>query len=327
MRSTKSPSWIERALGIAPIPPPPHVFALDSRELRYGAFHTGPQGFVFDTFKSIPVPDDCLGTAVLGGPLRDVKAFWELLQNLLGDLGPIPEATLVLPDSWLRLTFAETEALPRRRKMREEMIRFKLKRLVPFRVDELRVAATEVTPYPEHELPVRVMLGFGIEALLKQLEDAFQAVGITLGRVTNSTLAVLAGVDHQIDDGDLMALVNVQADAFTVTYVRDAEPLLYRFKAVGEDGLGQVLGSAVRRDLRLTLRFMAQHFPDLPLRRCLFAASEENEGQWSEWISSELGVSAEPLGFEHFQLSRTQVGPSWMDTAPLVGAACIEVPW
>ena len=33
----------------------------------------------------------------------------------------------------------------------------------------------------------------------------------------------------------------------------------------------------------------------------------------------------EPLAFEHFQLSRTQVGPTWLQAAPLLGAASLEV--
>ena len=53
-----------------------------------------------------------------------------------------------------------------------------LKRLVPFRVDELRIGAQEVEPLPNQpaEEPERLLLGFAVDQLLTQVEDAFAAL-------------------------------------------------------------------------------------------------------------------------------------------------------
>lgn len=331
MKSTRLPSWLERLLGLDPVPPPPHVFALDRQELRYGSFHSTPQGWVFETSRREPLPEGMMAAGVLGGPLREPRLFWELLQGFVAALpGPVAQASLVLPDDWLRLVFTESGDLPRRRKDRDEVLRFKLKRLVPFRVEELRLAAAEVTPFPHQEEPRRLLIGFAIESLLTQLEDAFHGVGIELGQITNNTLAFLAGLEPMVAADELAALALVEPEGYTLSYLYGGELLLYRYKSFGDETAagaydGAVDVGAVRRDLRLTTSFLAERFPERRLARAFLAAPPAGETQWLEWLAEELDVAPEPLGFEHFSLARAQAGESWLATGPLLGAATIEV--
>ncbi len=305
------------------MPPPPHVFSFDERELRYGCFHHGGQGFVYEASHSLEVPPEILGDGPLGAPMRNPQAFNSLVNELVGELaGPIKGASLVLPDSWLRLTFTELSELPRKRQARDDTLRWKLKRLVPFRVEDLRISATRVTPFPSQEQPLRLLIGFAIERLISQIEDAFAAAGVELGRIINTTLALAASLEHTVEARDLAGLVAVYPDAYTLSFFRRGEPLLYRYKASRE---APVEGAAVHRDLRLTDSFLRQHFPQTPISRVFLAAPPEQEDQWLEWLGDEVAARPEPLAFEHFQLSRTQVGPTWLETAPLLGAACLEV--
>ncbi|MCP4656261.1 MAG: hypothetical protein GY856_12685 [bacterium] len=324
MRSTKLPSWIDRLLGTHPTLPPPDVFALDAQELRYGSFHHGAQGYVFETSHRQPLPPEAIGGGVLGGALAEPRVFWEFLQAFVEGLPPIREASLVLPDTWLRLTFTETSELPRKTRARDEVLRWKLKRLVPFRVEDLRISAIEVRPFPEQEEPHRLLLGFAGETQVSQLEEAFSGVGIEIGQITNTTLALLAGLKHTVAEDDLAALVTVQHDAFTLSYWYRGEPLIYRYKEFAEEAdRDQAL--TVRRNLRLTTTYLRQHFPDLPLRRCFLAAPPESEARWLEWLYDEIEVAPEPLAYEHFPLARTQIDLTWLETAPLLGAASLEV--
>ncbi len=323
MKSTKLPSWIERLLGIHPALPPPHVFALDAQELRYGSFQHAAQGYVFETSRRQPLPPAALGSGPLGAALAEPPAFWEFLQAFVDGL-TIREASLVLPDTWLRLTFTETSELPRKTRARDEVLRWKLKRLVPFRVEDLRISALEVRPFPEQEEAYRLLLGFALETLAAQLEEAFAGVGIEIGQITNTTLALLAGLRHTVAADDLAALVTVQDDAFTLSYWYRGEPLIYRYKEFTDEAdRDQAL--TVRRNLRLTTTYLRQHFPDLPLRRCFLAAPPESEARWLEWLYDEIEVAPEPLAHEHFPLARTQIDLSWLETAPLLGAASLEV--
>ena len=112
--------------------------------------------------------------------------------------GPIEEASLVLPDTWLRLIFIELSELPRKAREREEILRWTLKRLVPFRVEDLRIDPLAVTPFPAQEEPLRLLVGFAIELLISQIEEAFDAAGVEIGRVVNATQATLAALEHAV---------------------------------------------------------------------------------------------------------------------------------
>ncbi|MEM1205777.1 MAG: hypothetical protein AAGN66_21280 [Acidobacteriota bacterium] len=323
MKSTKLPSWIERLAGLDPVPAPPHVFALGPTSLRYGAFFRSPQGFAFDAEQSAELPPDAFVPGVLGGPLRDPSVLQELIGEVQGRLEePVTEASLVLPDTWLRLTFSELAELPKKASVRQEMLSWKLKRLVPFRVEDLRISATQVTPFPSQEEPLRLMIGFAAEALVSQLEETFEAAGVRLGRITNTSLPMMASLENAVQPADLAALVAVFDDAYTVSFFRDGEPLIYRYKAFADGG---VHGDAVLRDLRMTASFVHQHFPQQRLERAFLAAPDSSSELWQRWIYDELAITPEPLSFEHFELTRGRAGTSWLDTAPLLGAASIEV--
>lgn len=323
MKSTKLPSWIEGLLGLDPVASPPHVFGMGPNELRYAAFRRGAQGYAFDLEKSLELPAGTFAKGVLGGPLRDPRRFREELETFVESLGgEVKEASLVLPDTWLRLTFTEVTELPQKAELRRQELAWKLRRLVPFRVEELRISALEVTPFPLQEEPRRLLLGFAIETLLEQLESAFDDVGIQLGSITNTTLALSASLQHTVAPEDLTALVAVYEDSYTLSYYRFGEPLLYRYKAFAEGG---VHAESVRRDLRMTGAFLGQHFAEAPLRRSFLSAPAELEDQWLQWTAGELEPTPEPLRPEHFELTRTRGGSSWERLAPMLGAASVEV--
>jgi type IV pilus assembly protein PilM len=323
VRSTRSLSWIERLLGFQPVPPPPHVFSLGPTELHYAYIQRGPQGLVLEDERLVELPAETFQPGVLGGPLKDARAFFEAIGGLVGRLPKKPEqASLVLPDTWLRLTFTEVAELPRKADLRDDILRFKLKRLVPFRVEDLRVKAVEVTPFPDQAEPLRVLLGFAIEPLVAQIENAFGAAGVQLGNITNTTLATIAAVSPLLGDGELAALLLVHSDAYTLCYFRDGEPLVYRYKAFSDGGVDQ---DSVARDLRMTHSFIRRHFAAAGVARAFFVAPPGQEGQWAEWIGDDLGMPLEQLAYGHFSLLRARPATSWLAMAPLVGAATLEV--
>ncbi len=265
-------------LGLESVPPPPHVFSLDGRELRYGCFRHSPQGVVYEESRSLPLAEDLFDDGPLGAPLREPFQLHPVVEDLVrGFETLIKSASLVIPDTWLRLIFTEIAELPRKSQAREEMLRWKLKRLVPFRVEDLRISATPVTPFPTQDEPMRVLIAFAIELLISQIEQAFAAAGIEIGRIVNTTLAVAASLEQGVGPDDLSGLVIVHPDAYTLSFYHRGEPLIYRYKATGG---AAVTSSTVRRDLHLTTSFLHQHFPQTPLARLFLAAPLEEEERW-----------------------------------------------
>ncbi|HVR08390.1 MAG TPA: hypothetical protein VMW75_10100 [Thermoanaerobaculia bacterium] len=340
MRSIKLPSWSKRLLGFAPLPSPPHVFALDETRLRYAQLAADRQGLRLRAFRQLALPPDSFQNGMLGGPLRDPGAFRELLGAILEDLpGGVREASLVIPDSWLRVTYAESGDLPRGGAALDEVLRWKLRRLVPFRVDELRIGATLVSPLPGQEEPRRLLMGFAIEQLLAQIEDAFAARGVRLGQISNVSLSLLdalvpAGAKDPPGSGTVasqargraafMALALVEEDGYALIFARRGEPVLHRYKATAVAGDTSPGGSVVR-DLRLTRNFLDEHFPGAALESVLLLAPPPLEPIWLDRLQQGLGRRAAAVDGAVLPPLRSEDGytpvPPWREVAPMIGAA------
>jgi hypothetical protein len=318
-----------RLLGFDPVPAPPHVVLLDERRLRYGQFLRDRQGFRFRAWREAALPRDAFHHGPLGGPLRDPAAFGQIAAALVQGLPGLRDASLVVPDSWLRVTFTESGELPKAGEARDEVLRWKLRRLVPFRVEELRLGATEVSPLPGQEEPRRLLLGFAVDQLLAQVEDAFAAQGVRLGRITNNSLALLAALEQDAGAaGSFTALVVVEDAGYTLVFARGGEPVLHRYKSFTGALPEAARASFVARDLKLTRNFLDENFPGSGIGGLLLSAPPELEPLWIDRLAEGLGRPAVPLDGRHLPAVRAEDGspvPPWRDLAPMLGAARQEV--
>ena len=339
MRSIKSPLWSRRLLGFAPLPSPPHVFALDAARLRYGHLAVDRQGLRLRAFRQLALPPDSFQNGLLGGPLRDPGALRELVGGILdGVPGGVREASLVIPDAWLRVTYAESGDLPRGGAARDEVLRWKLRRLVPFRVDELRIGAAEVSALPGQEEPRRLLMGFAIEQLLAQIEDAFTAHGVRLGQISNVSLSLLEALGAEDSRGPaaarpavsqrgrsaFLALTLVEDDGYTLILARRGEPVLHRYKATPAGAADTAPGGSVVRDLRLTRNFLDEHFPGSSLETVLLLAPPPLQPLWLDRLQQGLGRRAAVVDGAVLPALRSEAPsalPPWRELAPMIGAA------
>ena len=327
MRSTKLPSWIERLLGFDPIPSSPHVFSLDEERLRYGHFARDRHGFRLRAYRETELPRDPFQHGPLGGPLRDPIGFRDLVAGMVKAIpGGVREASLVLPDAWLRVTFTESGDLPKETAALDEVLRWKLRRLVPFRTDELRVDAAEVSPVPDQEEPRRLLLGFAVEQLLAQIEEAFAAAGVRIGKISNASLSLLSAVQPAAN-GAFSALVLAGEEGYTLIFARGGEPVLHRYKGFTGNLPDAARAGFVGRDLKLTRNFLDEHFPGATLGSVLLLSPPELEPAWLDRLEEGLGRPAAPVDGRHLPPLRAEEPgvPPWRSLAPMLGAARQEV--
>lgn len=312
------------------MPVPPHVFVLEAERLRYGQLVRDRQSYRFRSYREASLPRDPFHAGPLGGPLRDPAAFQAvvgaLVQGLPGGAKGIKDASLVIPDAWLRVAFTEIGDLPRTAEQRDEVLRWKLRRLVPFRVDELRVGAVEVAPLPVQEEPRRLLLGFAVEQLLAQLEEAFARQGVRLGQISNVSLSLLPAL---LPDrpGSFTGLVLAEPEGYTLVFSRGADPVLHRYKPFTGDLPEAARSSFVVRDLKLTRNFLDEHFPGSSFGRVLLVSPPELEPVWLDRLEEGFGQSASPLDGRHLPPVRSEESqaPPWRDLAPMLGAIRQEV--
>lgn len=121
-------------------------------------------------------------------PVRDnvahAAAMAEVVKKLVPASGGRRTAALILPDNAMRLAVLEFENLPDKEEERLALVRFRLKKTVPFEVEH---AAVSYHVQPGNKVLVAVAPAESIA----QYEAAFRAAGLQPGVVAPSALAIL----------------------------------------------------------------------------------------------------------------------------------------
>lgn len=129
--------------------------------------------------------------------------------------------TLVIPDSAVRVLLLDFEALPSREMEALPLVRFRLKKLLPFDADEAMVTYQTMST---SKGVVRVLAVAIPRDVLSEYETAVREAGFEPGCVLPSTLACLAAVD----DAEPALLVNANSLGVTAAIVRGGVLLLHR---------------------------------------------------------------------------------------------------
>jgi type IV pilus assembly protein PilM len=170
------------------------------------------EGAVAPSLKPGNVVDRVAVTAAIRGALEQI-----------GERANTRDAnlTLVIPDSAVRVLLLDFEALPSREAEALPLVRFRLKKLLPFDSDEAMVTYQTMST---SKGVVRVLAVAIPRDVLSEYETAAREAGFEPGCVLPSTLACLAAVD----DAEPALLVNANPNGVTAAIVRGGVLLLHR---------------------------------------------------------------------------------------------------
>ncbi len=104
------------------------------------------------------------------------------------------EITVVIPDAAVRVLLLDFDLLPAKVAEALPIIRFRLRKLVPFEVED---AAVSYQVMPSKPGQVRVIVAVSPAAVLAEYESAVREAGYEPGVVLPSTLAALAAVSSE----------------------------------------------------------------------------------------------------------------------------------
>ncbi len=161
------------------------------------------------------------------GNIPDRVATIAAVRRALEGVGARPNArnadlTLIIPDGAVRVLLLDFDALPSKLTDSLPLVRFRLKKLVPFDTDDAMVSFQVMS---SSRGAVRVLAVAIPRDVLSDYETAAREAGFEPGAVLPSTLAALAGLPES--EGGLLA-VNVYPSAVTTAIVRGGVVLLHR---------------------------------------------------------------------------------------------------
>jgi type IV pilus assembly protein PilM len=131
------------------------------------------------------------------------------------------QITIVIPDAAVRVLLLDFDLLPAKAAEALPIIRFRLRKLVPFEVED---AAVSYQIMPGKPGLVRVIVAVSPAVILAEYESAVREAGYEPGAVLPSTLAALAAVSAE----EPSLVINRNGSSVTTAITRRSELLLHR---------------------------------------------------------------------------------------------------
>ncbi len=190
----------------------------------------------------VSLAEGAIAPGLKPGNVVDRVAVTAAIRDAMEQIGERANArdgnlTLVIPDSAVRVLLLDFEALPSRAAEALPLVRFRLKKLLPFDSDDAMVSYQVMS---SSKGGVRVLAVAIPRDVLSEYETAAREAGFEPGAVLPSTLACLAA----LEDAEATLLVNANPLGVTVAIVRSGVLLLHRSVDLQEHAMGTAIPHA-----------------------------------------------------------------------------------
>jgi type IV pilus assembly protein PilM len=181
---------------------------------------------------------DIVRPSLSAGNVTNPSALGETIAGALSTVGGRKrDVVAVIPDAAVRVLLLDFDTLPEKAAEAEPIIRFRLRKSVPFDADQ---AALSFQSYRKAD-GVKVLAAVTPREVLQEYESAFQSGGYEPGYVVPSTLAALNGVDA--DRPTL--LVKADGNFISVAIADRNEVIFYRMLDVVAGRTGATIADEV----------------------------------------------------------------------------------
>jgi len=225
---------LERALGLHAAPPrialeaDRHEFSLVRMRAKRGSPPVLEEHRV-ESFEDPGVPSSIFDK----NSVRSAE-LTERFRGLLSMGGGRPgRVGLVLPDNLAKIALLALPERPASRKQLVELVRFKMNRAVPFRLNE---AVLSYQVLPGIGRGVTVLVALMRRPVVERYEKALEAIGARPGLVDLCTPNLInlcrARIEKESESGDV-ALLNCTPAYFSLLIVRGSRLIFYRCKSYG----------------------------------------------------------------------------------------------
>ncbi len=267
-------------------PAPVHAFAAGRDQLVYGRLTRRRDALARVEVEHLPAEWFTLGPV---GLLQfDRQALARSLAAVLERVGKPPlHASLVAPNSWVRSVVVEVGSLPRQRQEAEDVVRWRLKKLLPCRPEDVRI---DFIAGGENG---KILVLLALDRPLVGVEEAFAAAGVQIGRIEPAVLSLTALLP--VSESPVM-LAAVEERALAVVVLGAGKPLLVRNKPLPAEP--RRAETFIGRELARTLAHArGQEGLSGPITVWLASSAAGATGDDVErWAAAETGVMVRRLG-------------------------------
>lgn len=276
-------------------PPPTHAFELSEAGIAFASV-ADPGQINFTPFDA---------GVLLVSPAHDNIHQPQVVQDRIQAIAPPNghrkrRAALILPDYCARIAVLDFDAFPTDSEEQLALLRFRMKKSVPFDVDS---AIVSYVPQPRRKdsAKIEVLAAVMAAEIVGRYEAPFRAAGFHPGLVTTSSLAAL----NLLHPAQVAMLVKLSARILSVLVLDGSSLKLARCVEMDDGGIEEI-----ESVLHPTVAYIEDELKAKPQRIWLCGFGPESADFARRW-NAEWGVAVEPL--------RARFGTPGRNNAGLLG--------
>jgi type IV pilus assembly protein PilM len=234
---------------------------------RVVAARASENGANLEAATAAPLPPGLLTPGLQQGNVAERDKLVQVLRDsLVAVSGRARDVCMVIPDASTRVLLLDFETLPEKQLDADAVVRFRLKKSLPFDVDQSSVSFDRQGT----AIPVRVVAAVTPRHVLDEYESLLRDAGYNPGAVVPSMLAVLGLVDASRPT----MVIKVEHGTTTFAIVDQDQLLLYRAL---DNGGTAVTGESIVDDVNTSLVYFEDRY-GVGVDRMLVTGVEDAEG-------------------------------------------------
>lgn len=302
---------------------------IGQRTMRAAGVRTGAGSLRLDWRGEAELPAGLLLDSFTEPNITDVPRFVELLRGLVKGAGHAGRRVgVALPDYVSRVSILDFEALQGKRDETEQMLKWRLKKVLPFDIDQAALRYQYLGRFAADGAADkhRFLVSLIKSDILAQYEVAMKEAGLKPEVIELSSFAVWNLFhDHvlgEAGDTDGFALLNISGGKLTVMVFNRGVPHFLRLKDIGklgnsEEGSDGLDVMRVLRELDASLTFYKENYSPTPVGRVYVAGDAPLLGEIAAEVRDNSTISVSVLEPEKVMLGGRDARPLFA-----YGAAC-----
>jgi hypothetical protein len=290
---------------------PPFAVEVSSQRLIGVALERSKTGIALVGSRVVALAPGVVAPSLGRPAIGDAPGFREALRQT----GFTGRFSLLLPDRVAKLTFVELEQEPGSIAETTELIRWKLKRSTPFRVEDGRIS---FEAFPGNGV-THCLVSLVHEQVVQQFEEIVGELGYEAGLIDVSSLNLWNLVEAALPAEEAVLLLNITEDSGSALVARGGRPVFIRCKSPA--GMEALSFEEFRTELHPTLLYYQDRLGGEPIRRAVVRAPAAVAAELQELLASRFDIESRLVGLGSITAAPFPEGLDAGMVAPAVGAA------
>ncbi len=252
-----------------------------------------------DSGVTSPLPSGCVACHMSKPNILNRDVLKKTIATELRQIGGLDNRrlALTLPDYVSRISVVELKETPKSKAETLEMLKFSLKKLLPFEISDARLVYEQL----QHS-PFSFLTGVMNEAIVTEYEEFFEEQGFDVGIILPTSISLLRVLDrlveHNLSEDEDYFFVNLEQDYFTVSLVQDRNvPVLTRTLGLQLEGEPQLLYTTedLVQEIIPTAIYYQEKLKRVSLKRIYFRSLRPDFSNLQELFEEHFKTKAEPF--------------------------------